>query len=374
MAKRIKVYRVRKDNGNKVIARDTEVWLGIDDHKSSMHVTVLDSEDLVFRTSLPAEEKHIEALLERLPGCTVRATYEAGPTGYRLLRWLRERGCEAFITPPSMVPTANDGRVKTDKRSSYDLAVALRAGMLKQVYDLNDEDYADRELVRTREQLVEHRGDIQRQIKSKLLYHRVEVPDGISTNWSKAFVQWLEEPNTGQSNLDTSLKALVAVWKQLTEAVNEITNEVRKQSKTEKYAERVKLLDSIRGVGVLTAMIVLTEIQDFDRFVSEKEFAAYLGLVPRENSSGQTVYKGRITGAGNRRVRTALIESSWTLKRYDKELARFFERVCSGKKEGRNKANVAVARKLSARIRAMMLKLEAYEYPTDSKDECEAAA
>ena len=54
MAKRIKVYRVRKDSGDKVIARDTEVWIGIDDHKSSMHVTVLDSQDLVFRTSLPA--------------------------------------------------------------------------------------------------------------------------------------------------------------------------------------------------------------------------------------------------------------------------------------------------------------------------------
>ena len=374
MAKRIRVYRVRKDSGDKVIARDTEVWIGIDDHKKSMHVTVLDSEDLVFRTSLPAEEKHIEGLLKRLPGCKVSATYEAGPTGYRLLRQLRERGCEAFITPPSMVPKASDGRVKTDKRSSFDLAVALRAGMLKDVYDLTDEDYADRELVRTREQLVEHRGDIQRQIKSKLLYHRVEAPDGISANWSKAFVQWLEKPGTGHPNLDASLKALAAVWKQLTEAVNEITREVTKLSRIEKYAARVKLLDSIRGVGVLTAMIVLTEIQDFDRFSSEKEFAAYLGLVPSESSSGQTIYKGRITGAGNRRVRTALIESSWTLKRYDKELARFFERVSSGKTEGRKKAIVAVARKLSVRIRAMMLNSKAYEYPTDSKDDCEAAA
>lgn len=374
MSEAIRVYRIRKGGEESVICRDKPVWIGIDDHKSSMSVTVLDSEDLVYQTSFPAERKHLRALLRRLPGCKVSAVYEAGPTGYRLLRWLKEEGCEAMITPPSLVPVAANRRVKTDRRDSFALALALRAGMLKKMHDLTDEQYAHRELVRTREQVVAHRADVQRQIKSKLLYHRIEPPDGINANWARAFVEWLEDPCTGQSYLDTCLKTLVSVWQSLTTEVKFLTKEVTKLSKTEEYVERVKLLDSIRGVGVLTAAIILTEVQDFDRFRSEKEFASYLGLVPREKSSGDGGHKGRITGAGNRRVRTALVESSWTLKRHDKELARFFERVSGGKKERRNRAIVAVARKLSARIRAIMVKGEAYKYPSHQNSSSSVAA
>lgn len=373
MANSTKVYRLQED---KVIARDKQVWIGIDDHQANFHVTVLDEDAAIHQQSYPNEKKHIWGLFSRLPGCKIAATYEAGPTGYRLLRWLREAGVEAFLTPASLVPVAANRRVKTDKRDSLAIATALRGKMLKRIRDLTDEEYAQRELVRTREQIVEHRADIQRQIKSKLLYHRIEKPDDLEVkdSWSKAFVTWLLDIKTDKPPLNTSIRALTLLWKELTESLKEITKEVHKLSRIEKYAQKVKLLRSIKGIGLLTAMIILTELQDFERFGTDKVLASFLGLVPRESSSGNETRKGPITGSGNRRVRTALIEASWTVKRYEPDLKTFFNRVCGGKDNRNKKAIVAVARKLSGRIRAMMLKGEPYRYPSNLEDENQAAA
>jgi len=151
------------------IARDEEVWMGIDAHKASWAVTILGSEGVLHQGSYEAKRSHLEGLVDRLPGCRIHAVYEAGPTGYKLLMWLRQMGCEALMTPPSLVPIRAGDRVKTDRRDSAKLAELLRAGLLKPIFDLKEETYHHRELVRTRAQLIEHRSDICRQIKSKLL-------------------------------------------------------------------------------------------------------------------------------------------------------------------------------------------------------------
>ena len=65
--------------------------------------------------------------MKHLPVCRIHAVYEAGPTGYQLFRWLRELGCDAFMTLPSLVPVRKGERVKTDRRDSLKLAELLRA-------------------------------------------------------------------------------------------------------------------------------------------------------------------------------------------------------------------------------------------------------
>ncbi|MFH0975827.1 MAG: transposase [Spirochaetota bacterium] len=96
----------------------------------------------------------------------------------------------------------------------------------------------------------------------------------------------------------------------LTMQIGDIDKKIGEIALTEEYKEKVNALCAFRGIGTLTAMIIISEVVDFSRFTSPRELMAYLGMVPREYSSGQTVRKGSITKCGNKRVRRALVEAA----------------------------------------------------------------
>jgi transposase len=106
----------------------------------------------------------------------LRVAYEAGPCGFSLHDMLTEDGIEAIVVPPSLIPIESGNRVKTDKRDSRKLARLLESNMLKKVFVLTEEERMHRELIRTRRQLVDHRGSVARQIKSKLLFYGISSP------------------------------------------------------------------------------------------------------------------------------------------------------------------------------------------------------
>ena len=98
----------------------------------------------------------------------------------------------------------------------------------------------------------------------------------------------------------------------------------------------MELLESIPGIGTLSAMEILVEIQDITRFKTADELAANFGLTPSQYSSGEHIRMGHITHAGNSQVRTTLVESSWTLIAKDPEMERKYQRI--KKKERRQKS------------------------------------
>ncbi len=79
------------------------------------------------------------------------------------------------------------------------------------------------------------------------------------------------------------------------------------------YVNTYKSINTIPGLGEVTASMLCFEIVDFNRFSPVKKLAAYIGLTPREFSSGDNVYKGRITGQGNKLLRSYLVDASWIL-------------------------------------------------------------
>jgi transposase len=347
-----KVYKLNE----KEIAREKEVYVGLDEHKLTWDITVMDQEEILHQQNYPREKKHLVGLIKRLPKCKIHAAYEAGPTGYQTLQWLRELGCEAFMTPPSLIPVQLGERVKTDRRSSQKLAELLRVGMLKSVHDLKPDEYENRELVRTREQLIEHRSDISRQIKSKLLFHGIEKPKDLGEDWSNMYLVWLENGPSGKKTLDKSIGSLIQIYKDIQNQVRNLDEEIRALAKTKEYVDSFNILHSTKGVGVLTAMTILLEIPRMaERFVDECELGKYVGLVPWEKSTGETICKGGITRTGNRHVRRILVEASWTVIRYDKNLGAVYERISKSRpKAGGKVAIVAVARRLLIRMRAML--------------------
>ena len=172
-------------------------------------------------------------------------------------------------------------------------------------------------------------------------------------------MNWLLKLDLGYDSLNRSLKALVDLFNYLSAEKKRITEDVLELAKKEKYAKRVALLESIPGIGTLSAMEILVEIQDINRFKTADEIAAYLGLTPSQYSSGEHIRMGHITHAGNTRARTTLVESSWTLIGKDPEMRRKYKRI--KEKRGGKRAIVAVVRNLSGRIRRMLLDQVPYE-------------
>lgn len=355
----MKKYKLK----TKAISTTTKkVWMGIDAHKKTLHITILDDEgERIFTGSLPYGREHVVGLIKRLEDVEITAVYEAGPTGYQLLHWLRELGCNAFMCPPTHVRKLRGGtRIKTDERDSYTLAEQARAKMLPAVHSHEKKVYGQRQISRTRGQLVKHRSQAKAQIKSLLLYHGVRPPKDLKANWSKAYLQWLAEGPTNDGNLNLSIEALLQLIKSLSRQIKRLEARLKALQKEERWADQAERLRGIPGIGAITAMLLLVELGDVSRFDRCEEFASWLGLVPCEWSSGEGQHRGSITRAGNKRVRTALVEASWILVGKDKAMKKVYERI--KKRRGASIAIVAVARRLALIIRAMLRDEKPYQY------------
>ena len=338
--------------------REKEIFIGIDVHKESWQVTVRTEGEEVFRGRIPSRYHALQKILGRFQGSKIKVAYEAGPCGFGLYDQLKEDGVEGIVVLPSLILIESGNKVKTDKRGSRKLAKLLESNLLKRVYVLSAEDHAERELLRTRRQILEHRSDVARQIKSKLLFYGIRPPFSAKAPWSKGFIRWLKDLVLEGELIKVSFQVLVELYEYLTRQLAGLKRKVFELSQMDKYRGRVKLLRSVPGIGTLFAMEILVELQDMERFQRAEELASYIGLTPSEFSSGQYVRQGRITRCGNRRVRTCLVESSWHLIKKDPWMRRKYDRLKQWK--GGKRAIIAIARNLMIRIRRILLNQEPY--------------
>jgi len=341
----------------KVLARGKNVYIGIDVHTEKWQVTARAGGEEVFHGGMPSEYHALKKLLEHFKECKIKVAYEAGPCGFGLYDQLTADGIETIVVPPSLIPIESGNKVKTDKRDSRKLARLLEANMLKRVYVLSEADRADRELVRTRRQILEHRTDVMRQIKSKLLFHGIKSPFS-SKRWTKQYVKWLKELTFEYEMLKISFGYLLELYEYLTRQLIAISKQAIVLALSEKYRHRIKLLRSVPGIGILLAIEILVELADIERFENAEAIAAYMGLTPSEYSTGQYVRQGRITQCGNKRVRTCLVEGSWILITRDPFMRSKYLNLKNRK--GGKRAIVAIARHLIVRIRRILLNGEPY--------------
>ncbi|MEO5358758.1 MAG: IS110 family transposase [Nitrospirae bacterium YQR-1] len=342
------------------LAKGKEVNIGIDVHKESWHITIRSDGEELFKGRIRGSYEELEKQLKRLSECKIKVAYEAGPSGFWLYDKLTEVGIETIVTPPSLIPMEIGNKVKTDKRDSSKLAKLLEKGMLKKVHVLSEESRGKREVLRTRRQLVEHKNDVARQIKSKLLFHGIESPFVKNQHWGKKYIKWLKELELKQTALKTSINALVALYEYLKGMIKELTKEIVFLSKTEKYKNQVELLKTVPGIGTLTAMEIIIEIGEIKRFGRAEQLSSYLGMTPSEYSTGGHIRQGRITHGGNKRLRSALVESSWILISKDRLMRQKYETIKY--RRGAKRAITAIARRLSSIIRIILIKNEAYRY------------
>lgn len=237
---------------------------------------------------------------------------------------------------------------KTDKDDALKLA---RLHMLDQLEPVHMPDRATREhrsLIKYRKTLDQRIGRIKNTIRSLFANRGIKIPRG-SKAWYSGQKELaahrrpladcsMEELWRGQ--LDLELAQLDALQAQLA-GVEKRLEEIAKQD------ERIRRVQTIPGVGRKTAEVLVTALDDVDRFQNTREVSSYLGLVPRQHQSGETDRNGRITKRGSSLVRTILLECAWAALRYNPWARAVFERIAGGQKNRRKKAAVALARKIA---------------------------
>ena len=270
---------------------------------------------------------------------------------------LLEYGAECIVTPPSLVPQESGNRVKTDTRDSRKLALLLAKGMLKRVHVPTPQEREHRAVVRRRRQLIRDRVRAQNRIKAELRFYGIRLPE-ITGRWSKLYVENLQRIRFSTRWQQESFASLLAQYEFFTAQIERQTKLLRALSETDAYRERVKILRSIPGVGLIAAMEMLLELQDVGRFRRADRLAAYVGLTPAQHSSGDVVRMGRITRSGKNSLRGTLVEAAWRMVARDGRVRKQYEQMKA--RAGAKRAIVAVARKLLLRARRMLLDGRSY--------------
>ena len=334
------------------------LFVGIDVHKKTYHVTgVWEDGREEFVKSMPADKEILVKYLSQWRQYRICAVYEAGYFGYTLHDYLIEHGIECIVTPPSLVPGEYGNRVKTDRRDSRKLALYCAKGFLKRVYVPTEEERSQRQVIRTRRQLVKDRIRKQNQIKSFLTQYGLPFPEVVG-KWSRQYIEKLKCICFNDRWLKKSFEKLISAYDFVDEQVAEQTDLLKELSKEERYRERVAILRSIPGIGIISAMELLLELQDIERFRKADQLAAYVGLTPSQFSSGDKVRMGRITRVGKQQLRALLIEAAWILVRKDVKANETYKRIRA--RAGSKRAIVAIARRLLLIERRLLIENKMY--------------
>ncbi|TIT19323.1 MAG: IS110 family transposase, partial [Mesorhizobium sp.] len=237
---------------------------------------------------------------------------EAGPTGYGLYRLIRSLGHECTVVAPSLIPRKPGDRVKTNRRDAISLARLLRAGELTAVWVPDEGHESIRDLVRARAAAVETLRVHRQQVSAFMLKHGRSYPR--KKSWTMRYLRWLQEQRFDHPAHQIALQEMVEAVRVSKERVERLERVIEEFVPAWSLAPIVWALQTLRGVDLIVAVTFVTEVGDASRFESPRQLMGYLGLVPGERSTGETVRRGGITKAGNGRVRHMLVESAWTYR------------------------------------------------------------
>jgi transposase len=341
--------------------RGERIYVGIDSHLKSWNVTIM-SEEMELRnfTQEPNSKKLSLFLQKHYPGADYRCVYEAGFAGFNAQRDLSAEGINCMIIHPADVPTSDkEKRQKSDRIDSRKLARGLKNKDFEPIYVPDIEQQQDRSLLRINDKITRDITRVKNRIKSFLNFFGIAIPGEFQgKSWRKGFMTWLSTISPG-GEAAISLLVLLEELRMLKEQEFILDKRVKALSATDKYKQRVSLLMSIPGIGLQTAMILLTEIGDINRFPTIKELSAYFGLIPDQHDSGDTKRVGGNTKRGNVYLKYILIEVSWMCIRYDSSLLLAYKSAV--RTMDKNKAIVKVARKLLNRVRFVLKNKTAYQ-------------
>ena len=318
------------------------VYIGMDVHTSNYTLCSLDPGYGVKKDNYFAEVQftnnfvtnvvnYVSNLKKKLKDCEFVCGYEAGCLGYSTYKDLTKAGIKCVIMAPSTMAVQKGGKkVKNDRRDARVIAQCLAYQTYKEVYVLSEHDEAVRGYLRMRDSHKKELKRIKQQIIAFCTGHGLFSPT--KSNWTVAHLKWLKGLKFNDPVEQESINEYLSSYTYLCDKIKAMDVRIEVLASEKQYCENVKKLRCIKGIETNVALTLLAEIGDFNRFSKPTDFAAYLGLIPGEQSSGDKVRGTGITKAGNSTLRQKLTEAAkgyWrgrigmksaTFKKFEKEL------------------------------------------------------
>jgi transposase len=338
------------------------LYVGIDIHKRQWHVSIFTA-SIHHRTfSQPPEPLALKHYIDKyFPGAKVICAYEVTKFGFWIYRALIDFGYQCLVVNPADIPsTSVESSNKSDSMDSRKIARTLQAGLLQGVHVASLQTSGDRHLFRYRKRLWSDLVRTKNRIKDKFLFYGITIPpQWDNPYWSKAFLRWVAEVEMPSASARLTLDLLLEQYHLIYRHFLKTSVQVRKLLRTARYKEQGKLLRTIPGIGPLTAVQLLVELEDINRFTSFKKLNSYVGFRPTTHSSGDSDRRGRMTYRRHNALRSALVECAWQSVQKDPAMMLRYEEVV--KRGSKKRAIVVMARKLLSRIYHVLKTQEPYQ-------------
>jgi transposase len=339
--------------------RGQKFYVGIDVHKKSWAVTVRSLNFVVAHfTQPPSPGALLSHLQRKFPGGEYFSVYEAGFSGTGAHEEFCKLGIKNIVVHPGDIPrTDKEKKNKTDVHDSRSLAFNLEKGNLHSIFVMSRQQQEFRALFRLRESKARDVARAINRLKGCLLFFGIDYSSIFEGYISARVITWLRKLHmTNEAGAFTLKKYIDDLVHQRNE-LGKITKALRSQAKKD-YSLPYKCLLSVPGIGFTTAIGLLAEIGDFNRFKDPAEYCSFLGLIPWQHSSGESIQVKGIQPRCNKHLRPLLVEASWFAIRNEPSLLKYYRKHAV--KNSRH-AIIKVARKLALIAKGVVQKLRMYD-------------
>lgn len=298
---------------------------------------------------------HIGVVKRAKGGNEVLVCYEASGLGYLLHDRIEEAGhrCEV-LAPTEMLRSASGHKRKSDGKDAHYIYETMRGhvmagNQLCAIWVADQQLRDDRELMRLRYESSQQIARTKIQIRTLLRKNGITGSDEQLGRWTKRFREWLMLVAEGQrGGFRYAMESLLDQLKYLEGSQSRIDQQIEQLSMQPRYRAAYQRLTGIPGVGMISAMIFLSELGDLNRFTNRRNLGSYIGLVPASYESGESSdRKGRITRHGPYRLRGMLNQALWIHLKYNGKLKESYDRIVGRNPRHKKKAVVACMRKLA---------------------------
>jgi transposase len=333
----------------------------MDVHKENYTVCSysLEHDKLEYEQKLSPNYKLIVKYIERIRSQSTEELeficgYEAGSLGYSLYHQLTKQGVRCVILAPSTMGIVSK-KVKTDKRDAGNIARCMAFNTYSAVHVPTPEDESVREYIRMRNSHKTAQKRVKQQILALVRRQGCCYNSGTKTSnyWTKKHVAWLQSLNLGGA-LQETLSEYLITYSYLRDKIERLDRRIEELANSESYQAKVKKLICLLGVQVYTALSIIVEIGDFNRFAKAGNLASYLGLVPGEHSSGARQRRLGITKAGNSHARRLLVEAAHA---HNKGAIGYKSKDLKQRQKGNSPEVIAYADKANERLRRKYYKM-----------------
>lgn len=340
------------------------IMVACDLHDKTMVLLTAQGRQQPLKQTLPntpaAQKRLIAELQKQARGRRVVFAYEASGLGFGLHDALTDAGLECHVLAPTKMPrSVQHGKRKTDETDAQQILAILRGHVLAgnplpQVWAPDPQTRDDREIVRTRLDLADKSILLKNQIQTLLKRNQLRRPVAVGKGWTKGYWAWLrgltKESTLGPGQRDT-LASLLRQLEFFEAELERVEQQLLRLVDSPRYRQAVRSLHQLQGVGVLTALVFLTELGDLQRFTNRRQIGAYLGLVPSTRESGtRRDCKGHITRQGSPRLRRILCQATWTRMRSGGHDEQAYQQLVAKNPKHKKIAVVALMRRLAIRM------------------------